>query len=77
MVRTVKGPKPAPKRKKPSSGGSKGTAKQNLEEGSEANKKQKQSDNSTNKSTLSKGIPVTVDVSRKGPQLLYLTMVQK
>ena len=62
MARTSKGPKPPPKRKELSSGGSKGTAKQNSEIESEASKKQKQSDISTNKSNLSKGIPNTVDV---------------
>ena len=58
MLFRSRGPKPGPKRKEPSSGGSKGTA----EAGSEASKKQKQSDNSTNRSTSSKGIPGTVNL---------------
>ena len=58
MARTSRGPKPGPKRKEPSSGGSKGTA----EAGSEASKKQKQSDNSTNMSKMSPRIPGTVEL---------------
>ena len=58
MARISRGPKPGPKRKEPSSGGSKGTA----EAGSEASKKQKQSDNNTNMSKMSKGIPGTVEL---------------
>ena len=58
MARTSSGPKPGLKRKEPSSGGIKGTA----EAGSEASKKQKQSDNNTNMSKMSKEIPGTVDL---------------